>query len=1204
MRRRRAITGALGAALLAGAITDANAAPKLRVQVDQRGDFILIGNTLGHDCAPGVPAPITGTVGACGSNTGDAAPDVFWRADSPSLGQAEANTTVAAANARSTAWLPLPAGAVPSHAFLYWAARRANVGTDTSVTLEREGIFSTSVTALEALPLTVSPNNFYQSVADVTAIVQANGAGAYRVTGVESTDFINSNSSYHFAGWWMVVLYELAGDPLRNLVVYDGLDLIQSGSSQSVTLFDIVVPIAVASGRLGVVAYKGDAAVSGDQIFFNGGASLTDALNPATNFFNGTRSSLGAAGTMAGDLPHLPGTAQSLSGIDIDVVDVKSKLSAGQTSASIIASTSNDQYFLSGLATSIPTVRPHFGGASKTVTDLNGGSLLPGDQLEYAIVIKNNGNDTSQATLLSDPLPAGVTFVPGSLQITAGPNMGSKSDAALDDQGEYDAPTSTVVVRLGAGANGTQGGSLMVGETTAVSFKVTVNAGFFGTISNQATISSSGQQGALPKDTPTDGNGVGAGSPPTVIVADQCAADAHCSAPLPRCNTALIPKICVECLSNAHCPSDKPTCDGVTNTCVCIPTGNEVCDGLDNNCDGSIDEGNPDGGAMCSTGNPGVCDIGTTDCVGGTVVCSDVTLPGSLAEICGNGEDEDCDGNLNNDCPDTDMDLLPDWLEAQIGTDANDADSDDDGLRDGDEGDPGGDADGDLVPNALDVDSDNDGLLDGTEAGSDCSDPATDMAKGYCVPDADMGATVTDPLSWDTDSGGASDGSEDANLNGALDAGEGDAGAGGDDAGILDSDGDGLGDVLEGFLGTDPGDSDTDDDGTADGSEANPSLDMDGDGLVGPRDTDSDNDALFDGTEAGSDCSDAGTDLSKGHCIPDADSGATRTSPILMDTDGGGLRDGSEDFNLNGATDGGEGNALDGGDDGVLGDGDGDGLSDGLEATLGSNSADADSDDDGLLDGEEPNPADDTNGDGAPNVVDADSDGDGLFDGTERGEDCGDAATNPAAGACIADGDMGATRTVSLVADTDGGGALDGDEDSDKDGVFENGERDPNDPTDDNEEKCLVDADCGGLMSGRVCDAAIFMCIDGCRGMGGNGCPQGMVCTSADNSIGTCENGAGGAGGSGGMGGQGGVGGSGGQGGGMGGGGGSGGGGGEVTGGGGEGGATGKDVFVEGSGLLCAAKPGDEGGGSRGAGWLVAIAAGLAGLRKRWRRGF
>ena len=36
--------------------------------------------------------------------------------------------------------------------------------------------------------------------------------------------------------------------------------------------------------------------------------ALTDALNPANNFFNSTRSRLGVAVSNPGDLPQLPGT--------------------------------------------------------------------------------------------------------------------------------------------------------------------------------------------------------------------------------------------------------------------------------------------------------------------------------------------------------------------------------------------------------------------------------------------------------------------------------------------------------------------------------------------------------------------------------------------------------------------------------------------------------------------------------------------------------------------------------------------------------------------------------------------------------------------------------------------------------------------------------------------------------------------------------
>ena len=50
---------------------------------------------------------------------------------------------------------------------------------------------------------------------------------------------------------------------------------------------------------------------------------------------------------------------------------------------------------------------------------------------------------------------------------------------------------------------------------------------------------------------------------------------------------------------------------------------------------------------------------------------------------------------------------------------------------------------------------------------------------------------------------------------------------------------------------------------------------------------------------------------------------------------------------------------------------------------------------------------------------------------------------------------------------------------------------------------CTIDADCGDAGSGRVCNEN--GCVDGCRGMGGNGCPQDQMCTSATSDIGSCE---------------------------------------------------------------------------------------------------
>ena len=104
---------------------------------------------------------------------------------------------------------------------------------------------------------------------------------------------------------------------------------------------------------------------------------------------------------------------------------------------------------------------------------------------------------------------------------------------------------------------------------------------------------------------------------------------------------------------------------------------------------------------------------------------------------------------------------------------------------------------------------------------------------------------------------------------------------------------------------------------------------------------------------------------------------------------------------------------------------------------------------------------------------------------------------------CVPDGDGGATTTSPLEADTDGGGASDGAEDKDKDGVVDAGETDPNNPADDVIGACQADNECGGPASGRVCDAATNTCAEGCRGEGGNRCPIGQVCSSNSDAIGT-----------------------------------------------------------------------------------------------------
>lgn len=495
------------------------ASPVLRTQINQKGNFLLVGNTLAQECAAGTPPPVVGTVGNCGTNTSDSAPDVFWRADSPASGQATANITITSAQARSTAMLLIPPGAVVTHAYLYWAATLDAPGADPNVVVDRVGAggFTQNVTAIESLQ---GANNSYRSVADVTALVQLEGPGAYRISGVDSAAMANVNNGNAFAAWWMVVFYRLDSDPLRSLSLYDGLDTVTSITSQTAVLNGFRVPFAGWAGTLGVVALEGDNTLAGDSLSF-GGFALADAQNPAGNVFNGSHSYLGSAVSTIGDLPQTTGSPGSMSGIDLDVFDVTAQLGPSQNSATVQATSTNDVYHLATLVASISTISPLLTDSTIAGSDLNGGAVMPGDTLEYTVTVLNDGNDDATQTVFTDVMPVGTEYLPGSIEITAGANVGQKSDAAGDDQAEYDAATRRVIVRLGTGANGVSGGGLPINASTTLRFRVTISPVCSGTlqIQNSGQITAAGALSG-PVTAVPDGDSNTPGSQPSTINMD------------------------------------------------------------------------------------------------------------------------------------------------------------------------------------------------------------------------------------------------------------------------------------------------------------------------------------------------------------------------------------------------------------------------------------------------------------------------------------------------------------------------------------------------------------------------------------------------------------------------------------------------------------------------------------------------------------
>lgn len=111
---------------------------------------------------------------------------------------------------------------------------------------------------------------------------------------------------------------------------------------------------------------------------------------------------------------------------------------------------------------------------------------------------------------------------------------------------------------------------------------------------------------------------------------------------------------CVNCAISGDGGTDgQPILDGNTNDGnrtdggTCVPTGNEVCDGKDNDCDGTVDNGVlPGVGDTCGN-NVGECTVGLKECVSGVLKCSGVA---ATPEVCDN-KDNDCNGTIDNGDP-------------------------------------------------------------------------------------------------------------------------------------------------------------------------------------------------------------------------------------------------------------------------------------------------------------------------------------------------------------------------------------------------------------------------------------------------------------------------------------------------------------------------------------------------------------------------
>ncbi|MBI1267160.1 MAG: hypothetical protein GC193_07000, partial [Cryomorphaceae bacterium] len=688
-----------------------------RFDATQKGSIDFVSNTI-------LQCNGSGAGGSnCGNLATDAAPGFFSYSQNNDHNSVYIDIDGDPSTFSSTSdSLNLPDCSEVLWAGLYWGAQRSS--SDAGYSNRNKIKIKVDDGSYQQLTADVLINNStgyvsYHCFKNITSIVQNNpNKAVYTIADM----YARTGTSNLWGAWNIVVVYKNDLLTMRNLTVYDGIANVSGSTNVDIPISGFLTPLSgPVTFDIGVYSYDGDRGMTGDQLQFNGGSgfqNISNATNPTQDIFNSTATIRGVESTSQNPL-----ILNNISyDADIFTPDNSSLSFIGNSATScVIRETTGGETILSHVITMAIDVYEPDVRASVSVNDLNGGDVEPGDVLEYRVKGINIGSDPSINTYISDEIEVNATYVPGSIEVVYGPNLGPKTDGAGDDEAEYDPASRTISVRIGTGANETIGGFVNNSPTgvdsTVFIFRAQaatncISLACDNIIDNQAFIFGTGN---------VSGNTFNNGSNPGVFDLSGCPIDGTTSTPINSSGCVLpgdttitaycqgfvfadLPYVGYSFFDDAMDPISEPAAPGLYFAVIesypgCTHTVEITVDAIvvcvfDNDNDGVDDDNDLD------DDNDGIPDTaeGTGDTDGDgipDVFDLDSDNDGIADVIEAGGTDTDGDGLIDG-FTDANNDGLDD---ATAATPRENPDSDGDGLAD-----------------ALDIDADGDGIVDNIEA--------------------------------------------------------------------------------------------------------------------------------------------------------------------------------------------------------------------------------------------------------------------------------------------------------------------------------------------------------------------------------------------------------------------------------------------------------------------------------------------------------